>query len=486
MRCVSADRIYHRVIFTSMKHILPIIIVLTIFRSGLLAQSSPNGFDMMFDKKAKEVSIVTCAENGFCVVTESKSRKMHQLAFVHADTNMRQVWDTVLDVPHDLQVTRAFHEDGTLVVLGRHFQGTRITDRMTVFLYLIAAHQFETREIQALPMDASLANWHYHQGNLLFSTKAKLSDCVWFLPAGINEPFPFTFTRENPGRVLSLDVDTANGRAVLVFASGIRTMYFETDFHGKSSFANIIGEPATQAQWVPVNRNHSLLMLYFHDDENFEMHPVNILNHKVMPSDTIFCADIDVPKIDPFGTKAKKMIIVTPFSYVSFYPTYAGCTGDEIYCVTELYVPEYSNYFNGWYVEPRFNGYRYERADVHFFDTNGVFLTNVIFPYDEESSLHSHIIKKLKIFPLQNNDILLYYQNAQEQTSMLIDSAFKTKDPVRTTALPLPKIAFKKQRFAVDRFEPWYGDNQFMLTAFRVNVMSQRKVGYMVRKLEYN
>ena len=137
-------------------------------------------------------------------------------------------------------------------------------------------------------------------------------------------------------------------------------------------------------------------------------------------------------------------------------------------------------------MEPRFNGYRYERADVHFFDTNGVFQTNVIFPYDEESSLHSSVIKKLKIFPLQNNDILLYHQNAQELTTMLIDSAYQTKDPVRATALPLPKIAFKKQRFAVDRFEPWYGDNQFMLTAFRINIMSQRKVGYVVRKLEYN
>ena len=469
-----------------MKYSFTILLLLLISRSGSLAQSRPNGLDMAFDKRAKEVSIVSCAENGFCVVTESKSRKMHQLAILHSDTAMQPVHDTVLNLPKEMQVSHVFHEDGTLVMLCRHYQSGRITDRMTAYLYHTASQTLETREIERLPMDAVIVGWHYCHGNLIFSTKAKTADGVWYLPVGVSEPSPFTFTWENPGRVLSLDVDTANAKAVVVFNSGDRTMYFETDFQGKSSFANIIGEPATQAQWIPVSRNHSLLMLYYHDDENFFMHPVNILNHRVMPSDTLFCADILVPTIQPMDAKALRTIIVVPHNYVSFYPTFAGCAGDKIYCVTELYCPEYSNYFNGWYVEPRFEGYRYERADVHFFDTNGVFRTNVTFYYGDDVSLRSSVHKVLNVNPLPNGDILLYHLDARNLSTMLLDSVCELKSPVSTAELPpfLPAFA-GGYKTVPGAMQPWYG-NRFLLNAFRVNPASLRKVGLMVRKMEYN
>ena len=457
-----------------------------IFRSGSLAQSRPNGFDMAFDKKAKEVSIVPCAENGCCTVTELKSRKLHQLALVHIDTAMLPIHDTVLNLEQDVQVSRVFYEDGTLVMLCRHYQSSRITDRMTVYLYHTASKTLETREIERLPMDATIVDWHYCHGNLLFSTKAKSSDGVWYLPVGVSEPFPFTFTWENSGRVLALDVDTANDRTVIVFNSGVRTMYFETDFQGKSSFANVIGEPATQAQWIPVSRNHSILMLYYYDYENFFMHPVNIQNHRVMPSDTLFCADILVPTIKPMEAKALRTIIVVPHNYVSFYPTYSGHVGDKIFCVTELYSQEYSNYFNGWYVEPRFDGYRYERADVHFFDTNGVFRTNVTFPYGEEMSLRTSVYKVLNVNPLQNGEILFYYLDSRNLSTMLLDSVCELKSPVSTEELPLLRPAFTGgYKIVPGAMQSWYG-NRFLLTAYRVKPSSLRKVGLMVWKMEYN
>jgi len=484
---VSLQPEYLIACYSPMKRILPIIILFSLFRSGLLAQSDPSGFDLAFDKKAKEVSIVACAENGFCVVTESKSRKMHNLALVHADTSMRTVWDTVLSVPQNWQVGRVFHEDGTLILLCRHLQGKRMTDSLSVLLYHTKSRKLEARDVVLeLSGDAVAADWHYYHGNLLFSTKTKSTDRVWYLPAGVNEPFQFTFTRENPGRVLSLDVDTANAMAVIVFNSGIRTMYFETDFQGKSSFANVIGEPATQAQWIPVSRNHSVLMLYFHDNENFMMHPVNILNHKVLPSDTLFCADIYVPKIEPAEAKAKRTIIVVPFNYVRFFPTYAGCMGDKIFCVTELYSLEYSNYFNGWYVEPRFEGYRYERADIHFFDTNGVFRTNLTFPYGEDSPLRTNVYKVLNVRDLPNGDVLLYHLDSRTLTTMLLDSGCKLKSPVNSVDLPMLGPVYSGRYKTVPGAMLWWYGNRFLLTAYRMNPGSQRKMGLMVRKMEYN
>jgi len=469
-----------------MKHLVTILFLLIIFRSGSLAQSSPSGFDLAFDKKAKEVSIVTCAENGFCVVTEAKSRKIHNLAIVHADTAMRAVWDTVLPVPQNWQVGRVFHENGTLVILCRHLQGSRVTDSLSVLLYHTVSRKLETREIGGMPEDAVATSWHYYHGNLIFSTKAKSTDGVWYLPAGVSTPLLFSFTRENPGRVLSLDVDTANAMAVIVFNSGSRTMYFETDFQGKSSFANVIGEPATQAQWIPVSRNHSVLMLYFHDNENFMMHPVNILNHKVMPSDTLFCADIFVPKIEPLNAKAKRTIIVVPNGYIRFFPTYSGCIGDKIFCVTELYGLEYSDYFNGWYAESRFDGYRYERADVHFFDTNGVFRTNVTVPYGEDSPLRTSVYKVLNVRDLPNGDILLYHLDMQKLSTMLLDNACKLKSPVSSADVPLLGMGYSGRYKIVPGAMQWWYGNRFLLSAYRVNPGSQRKVGLMARKMEYN
>ena len=468
-----------------MRKVLLTIIVLTIlFRSGI-AQSIPNGFDIALDKKVTKLRCVPCSENGVCLVLEKKGKGIKQLILNHYDTLFRIQYDTTLTLSSGMFPASCFYEDGALVIFCQELVKSRLTGQGLLFIYHPDTRQLERRDISGIPGIASTEWWHHYHGQFFFTAHSRNGEEVWFLPESASQPIPFPFTQENPGLVLTTAVDTTQGKTIICFNSGERTMYFETDFYGKSSFANILNEPATQAQWLPVGRNHSMLMLYYQGEETFYIHPINILNHKVIPSDTIYCSDISSPTL-PDRVKGKKTTIIVPHTFVNFLPGETNVSKNRLSCITELYYLEYYNYFNGWYIEPRFNGYRYERADVHFFDTNGVFLTNVIFPYDEESSLHSNIFKKLKIFPLQNKDILLYHQNGQQLTTMLLDSAFQTKDPVRTIDLPLPKITFKKQRLAVNSFEPWYGDNQFMLTAFRINVMSQRKVGFMIRKLEYN
>ena len=466
-----------------MTYRLFLIVIATIFCSGGFAQS-PNSFSIALDKKTTKLRCVPCSEDGFCLVLEKKGKPSKQLRVSHYDTLFKTQFDTVLTLSSTLLPTSCFYEDGALVIVCQELVKSRLTGMGTLYIYHPDGRKLENRELSGIPGVTSAEWWHHYHGHFFFTVHTQNGKEVWFLSKNASRPIPFSFTQENPGQVLTTAVDTAQGKAIICFTTGERTMYFETDFYGKSSFANILNEPATHAQWFPVGRNHSVLMLYYEDDETFYIHPINILNHKVMPSETIYCSDISKPNL-PDRVKEKQTVIVAPHTFVNYLPGETNVNKDRISCVTELYYLEYYNYFNGWYVEPRFNGYRYERADVHFFDTNGVFQTNVIFPYNEETSLHSRVVKKLKIFPLQN-DILLYHQNAQELTTMLLDAGYRTKDPIRTIDLLLPKIAFKKQSFAVDRFEPWYGDNQFMLTAFRINVISQRKVGFVVRKLEYN
>lgn len=468
-----------------MRPYITILLTLLIFRSGF-AQSS-NGFDIVLDNQLKETHTVPCGKNGFCLVTEKKTRKVHQMTFMHYDTLMNLRRQQTLDIPEEWKFQQTFYEDSTLIIQFHTYQRYRPMDEGTLLLYHTnhPDGKLDTLTVTGIPVNEATTQWHYHQGNVMFVTLSKHGDRVWFLPVGADRPAPFPFTQDSPGRVLLTTVDTLQNRAVICFSSGGRTMYFETDFHGRSSFANILNEPATHAQWISIGHNHSVLMLTRNDEETFYMHPVNILNHKVMPSTTIYCADINVPQSLPTGVIDKQTVIITPHSAVNFLPSHFCVNEGKIALATELYYPEYYNYFNGWYMESRFNGYRYERADVHFFDTNGRFITNIIFPYGESSSLHTTLLKKLKICPLQNHNLLLYQQSGLELTTMLVDSAYEVVDPIRSADLPLPKIPMKNQKYAVERFVPWYGCDEFLFAAYRLNTASMKKIGYMARKVTY-
>ena len=465
------------------KVLFTLLVLTTLLCSGGFAQS-PNSFSIALDKKVTNLITVPCGEKGFCIVTEKKAKDYKQLIISHYDTTMRPVSDTTVTLSGKWVGQHLFYENGALVIYYQESLKKRLTPNGLLLFYHPDSKSFEKREVTGMSAVDLNGMWRHYRGNLIFVSAERGNNMVWFLPAGAAQPTAFPFTRDNPGRVLATAVDTLQGKAIICFATGDRTAYFETDFYGRSSFANILNEPATDAQWISVGRDHSVLMLYYHDEETFYMHPVNILNHKVMPSEELYCADILVPKSLPANVLTKHIIIIPPHNYISFLPSKASIHGDKIACITELYYPEYYNYFNGWYVEPRFSGYRYERADVHFFDTNGVFKTNVTFPYGEEGDLHSKVIYKLDVQPLQNNDLLLYHIDNQGLTTMLLDSAIRLKDPVRTNDLPLPNILFKKQKIVVDKLSPWYR-NRFLLTDFRINVFSRRKTAYDVQALEY-
>lgn len=462
-----------------------ILVLTTILCSGGFAQSGPNSFSMALDKKVKNVITVACGDEGVCLFVEKKTRNLHEVRLLHCDTSLRLQWDTTMVLPQEWQRQQIFYENGALVMLFHLYQRSKYTDKGVFLFYHPNTKTIETKDVSGFPTIAALELWHHYQGNILFASMEKGGDNVWFLPKGSSVPQPFSFSRENPGFVLATNVDTAQHQAVICFSSGGRTMYFETDFEGKSSFANIINEPASNAQWINIRKGHSVLMLYYENDETFYMHPVNILNHKVMPNEEIYCADILVPKSLPGTAKSKRTILVTPHSNVSFFPTFAQYRNGRIYCTSEIYYPEYYNYFNGWYVEPRFNGYRYERADVHFFDTNGVFQANVTFPYDEDHALHSTIFKKLRVNILPNNNILFYCMGKEGLTTMLLDEELQVKAPIETLDIPLQGVTYSKRTTTVNDIIPWYGQNKFLLTAYKLRPGTQQHIGYIVNKLEY-
>lgn len=464
------------------KVLITIIVLITLLCSGGHAQS-PNSLSVVLEKKISDWVTVPCEESGFCVVAEKKQKDDKQMIINHFDTTMHTVFDTAFTLSLDYQSQFVFYENGSLVIFYRNYNKRQV-GKGTLLLYHLDSKTIDSVDVSNWPSNGGSGWWRHYEGNIFFTDKCKNGDQVWYLPAGTTQPLPFSFTQENRGEVLAINVDTTSGKAIICFTSGGRTAYFETDFNGKSSFANIINEPATSAQWISIGPNHSLLMLYYEDDRTFYMHPVNILNHKVMPSETIYCADILVPETLPNNATKKQTIMITPNSYISFLPSYINLVDGRISCITELFWPEYYNYFNGMYVENRFYGYHYERGDVHFFDTNGVFQTNITFPYGNEGVTQQNINYKLRISPLLNDDLLLYYRDGQVLTTMLLDSTLKVKDPMRVADLPVPQIPLKKQKIVVDKFVPWY-QNKFLLTNFRLNAITREKNGYDATRLEY-
>ena len=113
--------------------LLTVIILVTLFRSGFA--QSPNGFDIALDKKVSETVTVPCGENGFCLVAEKKTRRIHEMTFTHFDTLMKQQRQETLTLPDDWKFQQAFYEDGTLVIHYHTYQKSRPTDASTFLLY---------------------------------------------------------------------------------------------------------------------------------------------------------------------------------------------------------------------------------------------------------------------------------------------------------------------------------------------------------------
>jgi hypothetical protein len=96
------------------------------------------------------------------------------------------------------------------------------------------------------------------------------------------------------------------------------------------------------------------------------------------------------------------------------------------------------------------------------------------------------VYKVLNVRDLPNGDILLYHLDMQKLSTMLLDNACKLKSPVSSADVPLLGMGYSGRYKIVPGAMQWWYGNRFLLSAYRVNPGSQRKVGLMARKMEYN
>ena len=61
----------------------------------------------------------------------------------------------------------------------------------------------------------------------------------------------------------------------------------------------------------------------------------------------------------------------------------------------------------------------------------------------------------------------------------------KIKDPVRTSEIPLTGATYSLRTTRVDAIEPWYGQNRFLLTAYKIRPGTTQRIGLIVNKMEY-
>ena len=190
------------------KVLITIIVLITLLCSGGFAQS-PNSFSVVLDKKISDWVTVPCKEAGFCVVAEKKLKENKQLIINHFDTTMHTVFDTIFTLSLDYQSQFVFYENGALVVFYRNYNKRQV-GQGTLLLYHLDSKTIDSVDVSNWPSNGGSGWWRHYNGNIFFTDKGKHGDQVWFLPAGTTQPQPFSFTQENHGEVIAINVDTTH------------------------------------------------------------------------------------------------------------------------------------------------------------------------------------------------------------------------------------------------------------------------------------
>ena len=121
------------------KVLISILVLATIFCSGGFAQSGPNSFSIALDPKLKDVRTLSCGEEGFCIYTEKRTRKIHQITLTHCDTLLQKQWDTTMVLPDEWKQHQIFYENGV------HCGVEVVDDQLFVFFQLLFRHHAESR-----------------------------------------------------------------------------------------------------------------------------------------------------------------------------------------------------------------------------------------------------------------------------------------------------------------------------------------------------
>ncbi len=409
------------------------------------------------------------------------------------DTMMQHYFDTTFLLLNDFFIKNTNFENDELMILFESRQPRKQFLRKIV-LYDLRSKVLAIKDLNQFQEFEDLKDIHHFGKNIIFTvSEKKQGDKLFILENEATVAHQFDFTKDFFTKVLNTYADGESKHFLTCISSEDKTFFFKLDANGKSVFANVIDNDYYKSSDAFISKvGESKYMTILRSEEDWGV---------VFRSTLV---DGDAVKYLPYhksyfyireghSNPWEQLDSLTSGVLLSSVPQYTSISpvkffhSDKYTAVTmDFYKPEYYQYYNGYYYDTRFYGYRYDHADVLIYNNDGTLAGPLQMSYDDSHNLHSTVISKTKVAFLDNGEVLLYYMDSEGFTTQLLNSEFKVIDPVRTQEIPLRSRRYAMRNAEVDIFVPWFGRNNFILGAYQYSKDSKNsKVGYIINKLKF-
>ncbi len=435
-----------------------------------------------------DIKCVPCEKQGYCVIKTYRFTDSLKVEISKFDTLMQTQMDTSFFLIGGYNMLNGNYEHGEIAILFKNDLSRKLSV-FTIVTYGINDKLLRIREIENIIDAKEIDDFHHFSGNLIFSTKNKNSeDKLWFLPNESSELIPFDFNNKFRMRVLDVISEMDPQQYTFCLSADSKTFFFQTDVFGKINFANIISENSTSAFINKISNKHYLLSFNEKGETFLKIRVAEVFNNSVETKSRVEYSLKGnlrtTTDIEQSLTSGRLLSTVPQNAHFSQIQNFRG----ELLMadVVDVYLPEYQQYYNGYYYDTRIYGYRYQYAKVNFYDTNGIVVKSLTVPFNDSQMLHTETIAKTKVAFLNNEQILLYYMDSEGFTTQLLNEKYEVIDPARSSEIPLRSKMFKHRNAEVDIFTPWYGNNYFLIGAIQYS--KDKKIfplGYIINKLKF-
>lgn len=402
------------------------------------------------------------------------------------DTNMQKMFDSSLVVMGNVDFDKHGYSNNTAFLLLKN-KISRKESEWSIVLYDFSENRFEIKKIESFYNFNSVLAVQNIKGNIFlsFSDKQKYN-YVLFLPKNVDKPVEFSFSSTTSTKFLAVTTDVIRDEFIFSLLASGKVFLFKTDLAGNSKFAKIIDENNADYAFFRTLASDKHQLYLFKNSGSFNTFRVyNLDEEAVVSNSTVYYTASYNDKLTfPDSLKSKLLFKTSQETELTDPRMYVG--KDMTAVVYDLYQSEYQNYYNGHFIDRRFYGYRYLRAEIVIFDTIGNLLNQLTMPYDDSHNLHTVLVGKTQVAFLKNGDFLLYYMDSEGLTTYLLDDKYRTKDPIRTQSIPLKSKVYQRRNAEIDVFSSWYDCNNFIISAFQYSKeVKNKKVGYIVNKIVF-